>query len=336
MINYNAIDWLNSLRDSSKTTAIPIMTHPGIELIGKKVVDVVKDGKLHYKAIEALHQHFPNAAAATMIMDLTVEAEAFGAEITFSENDLPSVVGRLVEKYEDVESLEIPCVNSARVPQYIEAGRLAAENMDKPILGGCIGPYSLAGRLFGMTEIMIAGYTEPETITLLLEKCTKFITAYCQEIKKSGVMGVIMAEPAAGLLSNEDCEAFSSKYVREIVENVQDENFAIILHNCGNKGNCTKAMTSVGALAYHFGNEIDMVQALDESPKDTIVMGNLDPVDIFKYSSTKEMEEATNNLLKSCSKYENFVISTGCDVPEVPFENIETFYDTVEKFNMQQ
>ena len=67
---------------------MPIMTHPGIEMIGKTVRDAVTDGQVHYNAIKALSEKYPTAAA-TVIMDLTVEAEAFGAEIVFPENEFP-------------------------------------------------------------------------------------------------------------------------------------------------------------------------------------------------------------------------------------------------------
>eukprot|EP00975_Prorocentrum_lima_P059993 12579262-Prorocentrum_lima.AAC.1 len=83
-------------------------------------------------------------------------------------------------------------------------------------------------------------------------------------LKATGVNGVVMAEPAAGLLSDEDCTQYSSVFIKEIVEKVQDDHFTVILHNCGNTGHCTKAMVATGAAAYHFGNKIDMVEALKE------------------------------------------------------------------------
>ena len=66
------------------------------------------------------------------------------------------------------------------------------------------------------------------------------------------------------LLSNEDCMQYSSVFVKRIVEEVQDSHFAVILHNCGNMGQCTQAMVATGAKGYHFGNKIDMLAALEE------------------------------------------------------------------------
>lgn len=44
---------------SGKRIAIPIMTHPGIELLGKQVSDAVTNGEIHYHAIRALNECFP-------------------------------------------------------------------------------------------------------------------------------------------------------------------------------------------------------------------------------------------------------------------------------------
>lgn len=334
----NMQDWAKGLMNSKKRSVLPIMTHPGIEMIGRTVYDAVTDGRVHFEAIKAVNEAYPQSAAATVIMDLTVEAEAFGCEISFPKNEVPSVVGRLVTDYDSVAKLEVPNLTKGRVPQYLLANKLAAENItDKPTLAGCIGPFSLAGRLFDMTEIMMACYVEPQTIELLLQKCTEFIKKYCLEFKKVGANGVVIAEPAAGLLSNDDCLKFATPYLKEIVEAVQDESFLVVLHNCGNTGHCTQSMVATGAWAQHFGNKIDMVKALEDTPSDLLVMGNLDPVALFKMASPAEMKAATAELLERTKDYPNFVLSSGCDTPpEVPVANIAAFYEALDEFNAKR
>lgn len=115
------------------------------------------------------------SAAATVIMDLTVEAEAFGAEIVFPENEVPSVSGRLLADETAIEALEIPALNKGRIAQYLKANMLTAKNItDRPVLAGCIGPYSLAGRLYDMSEIMMLIYISPEAANTLLRKWYRF------------------------------------------------------------------------------------------------------------------------------------------------------------------
>lgn len=311
------------------------MTHPGIEMCGYTVRQAVTDGTVHAEAVMKLNERFP-ADATTAIMDLTVEAEAFGAQVVFEENSIPTVIGRLVSDYESVSALEIPTLDRGRVSEYLKADILIAKNItDKPVYAGCVGPFSLAGRLFDLSEMMMAMYIEPETVSLLLEKCTAFLVEYLKAIKATGVDGVFVAEPAAGLTSGEDCSAFSSKYVKRMVEAVQDESFTLILHNCGNTGHCTSAMVETGAGGLHFGNKVDMVDALESCPLDRLVMGNIDPVGIMKMSSPSELKNSVRELLVRTSGYPNFILSTGCDVPPgVPEENIRAFYEAVNEYNM--
>lgn len=334
MAKLNVSGWIKNVISQKKTIAIPVLTHPGIEKIGKTVKEAVCDGNVHYEAIKYLSDNYPSAAA-TVIMDLTVEAEAFGSDIIFPENEVPSVNGRLVSNEQEIDSLEVPSLEAGRIPEYLRANILAARNIsDKPVLAGCIGPFSLAGRLFDMSEIMVLPYTNEKAARTLLEKCTDLILRYCVALKATGVNGVLMAEPAAGLLSNDDCYKLSSVYVKKIIDAVQDDNFAVILHNCGNNGQCTEAMIKTGAAGYHFGNKIDMVQACRDVPSDCLVMGNLDPVQVFKQQSAAEVKAETLRLLNLTKDFPNFVISSGCDIPpHTPIENIDAFYEAVEEFN---
>lgn len=326
--------WIYDILTGDNRKAIPIMTHPGIEALGYSVKAAVNDGEVHYKAIKYLADNYPGFACTT-IMDLTVEAEAFGCNIDFPENEVPSVVGRLVHDASSVESLQIPELTSGRVPEFLKASRLAVENIhDRPVFSGCIGPFSLAGRLFDMSEIMVSIYIEPDVILSLLDKCTEFIIKYCAELKRIGASGIFIAEPAAGLLSDEDCMIYSTEYVRRIVEQLQDDDFSVILHNCGNTGQCTHAMVESGACALHFGNAIDMLEALSNCPEDVIIMGNIDPVGIMKQADSKTVRETTLKLLEETSSYRNFVLSTGCDVPpNIPKTNIDAFFKALKEFN---
>ena len=330
----NMRSFIQEIISDKKRVAIPIMTHPGIEMNGNSVRDAVTDGEVHFQAIQTLNRKYPSAAA-TVIMDLTVEAEAFGAEIVFPKHEVPSVVGRLITDEAGIEALQVPGLDKGRVGEYLKANRLAAEAItDRPVLAGCIGPYSLAGRLYDMSEIMMLIYINPEAASQLLQKCTDFILSYCRALKETGVSGVVIAEPAAGLLSNEDCQQFSSVFVKEIVDAIQDDTFAVILHNCGNMGQCTPAMVYTGAAGYHFGNRIDMVAAMKEIPADALGMGNLDPVGVFKQGSVESIRKDVLQLLSDMEAFPNFVLSSGCDTPpEVPAENIDAFFDALKTYN---
>lgn len=330
----NMRQWVADIIRQKEVTAVPVMTHPGIELNGNTVKEAVSNGRVHADAVMTLTKRFQSVAACT-IMDLTVEAEAFGAEVAFSDDAVPAVVGHMLTDAASIGRLEVPSLKVGRIPQYLKANVLAAKAIDdRPLFAGCIGPFSLAGRLYDMSEIMVLIYENPDAAHTLLAKCTQFIEKYCQALKLTGANGVVMAEPAAGLLSNDDCQNFSSAYVKYIVDKVQDDNFIVILHNCGNTGQCTQAMVSTGAAAYHFGNKCKMEEVIKDVPPTALAMGNLDPVSLFKDGTPEAMRLAVSNLLDKMRDYPNFVLSSGCDTPpHTPIKNVNAFFEALDNWN---
>ena len=104
--------WITDILQSPLRVAMPIMTHPGIELTGKRVVDAVTDGQTHFEAIKAVVQTY-GMAACTVIMDLTVEAEAFGAPVDFPDDEVPYVTGRLVSGADVCPGVKDKCMACA-------------------------------------------------------------------------------------------------------------------------------------------------------------------------------------------------------------------------------
>ena len=331
-INMNA--WKQEALSSRKRLALPILTSLGFGLTGKTIRDGATNSRAQADAIVALARRY-EFAASPMMMDLSVEAEAFGAKIKFSEDEVPVVIGAVLHDCSEVAALAIPSLSAGRIPLYLDAARLAAaEVTDRPVFAGCIGPFSLAGRLFGMTEIMTEMLMDPDGILALLEKCTVFLETYLQAFAATGVNGVIIAEPAAGLLSPAQCDEFSSVFVRRLIAKVQNEHFAVVLHNCGNTGGQNQSMLSTGAWGLHFGNKIDMVKTLAELPADMLLMGNIDPAGVFRMGTPEQVLAETTRLLEATAAYPNFIISSGCDIPPlVPEANVDAFELALMRFN---
>jgi uroporphyrinogen decarboxylase len=331
----NMIDWKIAILSIKDRKAMPIMTYPGLALTGNTIMDMVTDGEIQYNCIKALSDRYPTLASATLIMDLSVEAELFGSKIRYLDNEIPTVSERLINTLTKIQNLRIPKIGEGRSIEYLKAAKLSAMNSkDRPSFGGIIGPFSLAGRLFDITEIMTAILTEPDRIHELLKICTEFLKVYAKSFRDAGSNGVVIAEPAAGLLSPELCDEFSSIYVKQIVDCVQDENFLVMLHNCGHTTNLVKSMHSTGCMALHFGNAVDMRDILPQVKEDILVLGNLDPVGVFKIATPETVFTETINLLEETKDYNNFIISSGCDIPpNTPLDNIDSFFKAIDEFN---
>ena len=321
----NMSQWLSDMIAAPVKKAMPILSFPAAELLGLSVEELIKSSDNQAKAMELVASR-TDAAAAVSLMDLSVEAECFGATVCFSEHEVPAVIGKVVEDGEMAEALAVPSVHSGRAGLCIQAIRKASDTItDRPVLAGVIGPYSLAGRLLDVTEIMYDCFDEPEKVHTVLEKCTAFLVQYCQAFKEAGANGVVIAEPLAGLLSPNMIEEFSEPYVRQMVETVQDEHFCVVYHNCGGGViNLIDSILRTGAAAYHFGNAINMAEMMPHIPADVVAMGNVDAAGEFCQGTPESVRQATHSVMEACGGYPNFVISSGCDIPAAaPWANID-------------
>lgn len=329
----NMNQWLTEYTEMNSKKGIPILSFPGMQLIRRSVDELVRDGHLQALCMEAIAKRYDTGAALSL-MDLSVEAEAFGSEIHYSEDEVPTVLSALIHDEEEAESLAIPPIGAGRTGECIKGIKEACERItDRPVFAGMIGPYSLAGRLLDMTEIMILCYEDPELVETVLNKATTFLVEYAKAFKNAGANGIALAEPASGLLSPNLIDEFSTPYVQKIREAVEDENFLILYHNCGNVVPLLNNIKAINAKAYSFGNAIDIEKALITLPEDKLVLGNIDPAGTIRNGTKEQVREETLALLKRCGKYKNFVISSGCDIPPVsPLENIDAFFEAIKDY----
>lgn len=330
----NMKQWVQEMIDAPVKKAIPVLSFPAIQLMDITVKDLISDSDVQANGMKLVADRV-DAAASVSLMDLSIEAECFGSNIHYSDDEVPTVVGSIIATEEDAEALAIPKIGSGRTQIYIDAIEKAAKLItDRPVLAGVIGPFSLAGRLMDVSEAMIYCYEDPDMVHTVLDKVTTFLIDYCKAYKSVGANGIVLAEPLAGLLSPALAEEFSSNYVKKIIDAVQDDSFIVVYHNCGN---CTIQMIdsiiATGSPVFHFGNAIAMDEMMKHIPTDRIAMGNVDPAGQLRNGTPESVHAATKAVMDSCSQYNNFIISTGCDVPPMSkWENIDAFFQAVADF----
>ena len=327
--------WLAAQIKADQKKAMPILSFPCVSLMGITVKELIESPALQAEGMKRIADRVPSLASVSM-MDLSVEAEAFGAAVRFSDNEVPTVTGILVHDEEEAEALPVPAVGAGRTGKCVEAIQSACERIDdRPVFAGVIGPFSLAGRLMEVSEALANCLVEPEMVHILMRKATAFLTQYISAYKAAGANGVVIAEPLTGLLSPDLAAEFSAPYVKEIAEAVRDDSFLVIYHNCGNHTiPMIESILTTGCDGYHFGNAISMREMLPLIPKDKAVFGNVDPAGQFLRGTPASIRDDTLRVLSECAAgYPNFIISSGCDIPPLsPWENIDAFFEAVASY----
>jgi|GEM_PF-2833377 len=304
--------------------AIPCFFYPAAREKNLSLGRVLADGPLQKELLAGIGEGHAVGAVVRMT-ELWCEASAFGMRCTVSEHDFPALAEPVFAGVDSLAQAAMPQVENAVTEPLIEAVRLAAPSLNKPLIVGVTGPYTLASVLNGSENFMMACVQHGAAAKDFLDRLSDFLIEYVAAYKASGASAVILAEPSASMISPKMMDKFSNHYVQKIIEATQDDNFSIVYHNCGSVNKHLEVIAKLGADAFHFGGEVDLALALDLIADDRLVMGNLDPR-LFIHNSPEEIERLTGELLDKYAGFDNWRLSTGCDLsPDASLELINSF-----------
>ena len=334
----NMQKWADDIIKAKDVKNLPVLYFPVLKKMGMDVPSSVNDPKNIAKVMKEVIDEYPDTIAAITGMDLTVDAEAFGAQVNFSEKQAPNVVNHILGSKDEIADLQVPDIHSARVDVFTQACVEGKKIItDRPVFGGMLGPFSLAANLLDINQCLMMTIRGKEELHALLEKSCEWLTNRAREYKNAGADGVFIAEPTAGLLSPDACDEFSSVYIKKMVEELQDDEFFLVLHDCGRVTRSVRSMCDTGCKGLHFGNGVDMKDIMPQADKDILIFGNLDPSSVFFMGTPDSVYRKTITLLEEMDEYDNFILSSGCDLaPSVTQENIEAYYKACRDFNQKK
>ena len=220
----NMKQWLADARKMAKKKPMPVLSYPASARLGISIASMTESARVQADTMLYLMRELDMPMAITS-MDLALEASCFGAPV--SHEGVPAVSSVILESMDDVDALRVPGEEIiVEKSPYLEAIRLVKTEMQasgdvRPIIAGISGPFSLAGQLRGVTDIMMDCYDEPELLEELVQKTTEFLCVYANLLKEAGADMLLLAEPLAGVVSPTMAEQFSHPFVKKMIESYE-------------------------------------------------------------------------------------------------------------------
>jgi uroporphyrinogen decarboxylase len=214
---------------------------------------------------------------------------------------------------------------------YVETMKLMSLGLPDDVLKGAYvtGPYSLAALLIGADDAAMSTIVDPERLHELCDFAAQKVQEYTMQCLAAGAEVVCVLEPTAVMLGVEQFRQFSARYVQRIAECCRYSGAATVYHVCGNTMHLTEAMVEAGVNGLSLDSPdvgIDLAEAASRVPNDVVIIGNINPSAVLAHGTPGLVIQKVSELLDLMEPYPNFVLSSGCDLPqETPLENIEAF-----------
>ena len=266
--------------------------------------------------------------SATLPLDLCAPAEALGAELIFygdEEMQFPQVKKLLFQSTHQI--VELFSASSGlrprqrgRIPLICNAIELAKKDIgDKAVISGLLpGAYTLLIYICKVQNLFSEMKSEPAVVLDALRYLTEFLAdignAYC----KAGADFISIHDMggSAGFVGPSVYEQFVFPFEKELIEKLPNPS---VLSVCGRMDKSLHLLAQTGVDAISIDQMTDLVAAR-EALKNTMLFGNIDPVETLFQGDDTDITEAVQRAKETGVD----AVWPGCDlVLSTPIQNIK-------------
>jgi uroporphyrinogen decarboxylase len=336
MIKKNLAELTHQFYEKKKRLVAPLMGFPGVEMTKSNIKLAQQNYGEHFKAIKALVERF-NPDMVFPLMDLSVEANAVGRYTVFPREDSATVDTRGGFNFNELGHMrEIDVSCDTRVSGYVETMKLMKLWLPSNVVRGAYvtGPFTLAALIIGAKEAVLSILKTPKKMHDICQFTAEVVKEYARHLIDAGAQTICFLEPTAVMLSPRYFQEFSTTYVKQLAENCRNNGVDTIYHICGQTSHLIEKMAESGVGGLSLDSDVTLHEVAEKIPENIAIIGNVSSTDVMTYSQPKDVKIKVRELMDSMKPYPNFIVSTGCDLPQkTPLENIEAFMKTARSYN---
>ncbi|MDQ8185311.1 uroporphyrinogen decarboxylase [Pelagicoccus sp. SDUM812002] len=274
--------------------------------------------------------------AAILFSDILVIPEAMGQGYHFREQGGIGMDYTL-ENRDQIEKLTSSSIEE-KLSYVADALKLISAELDgsKMLLGFGGSPWTLAtymlegGSSKDFAKVKALFYQDRPTFELLMEKISDALIAYFRMQKAAGADAIQIFDSWGGIISGEDYEAASLKWIRKIVDAVRDEVPMIIYAKGTTPQLARQAACDPKAISVDW--TIPIEEAAARIPSHIAIQGNLDPV--LLDTKPEIVRANATRILQAMKDRPGHIFNLGHGIhPTARIENMETLVDTVTSWN---
>ena len=199
---------------------VPFVGCHAASLIGVSAKDYLQSEDNIVKGVQtAINRYKPDGIP--VVFDLQIEAEALGCELTWADNNPPSVIGHPLSNGKKLEDFHVPKSSDSRINLALKAARrLRSANPDIALYGLITGPFTLALHLMG-TDIFMKMFDDLHSVKNLLTFCRDVCLAMSDYYIDAGCDIVALVDPMTSQIGPDQFVTFVTPFVKPVFEHIR-------------------------------------------------------------------------------------------------------------------
>ncbi|HJO63586.1 MAG: uroporphyrinogen decarboxylase family protein [Desulfobacterales bacterium] len=253
-----------------------------------------------------------------------------GCKMQIEDKGGPMVLDRPpIKGPEDLKNMSMPDLTKDwRINSALKSAALLKERAgDYYLFGTFLGPFSLAGMLVGLENLLLETIERPEFVHDLMAFSKEALLQHA-DLCAPHLDAIMYCDPSASgdLISPETTASFLIPCFRELNQETKNMGIDVLNHICGNTTGALDHIAGLDADAFSLDFKVDLVVAREKLSDRMALIGNIEP-SLLLTAESSEIEALSREAVTK-ARQKGFVLSPGCDVPlESPIENVKRLID---------
>jgi len=302
------------------------LTLEGLQSEGLIFHETHKDANKMARAVASTFR-LTGMPSATLPLDLCTPAEMLGAQLNFYEGgefQFPQVKKALFESTKQITAENTKITHQGRLEIICEAIELVKKDIgnDAVISGTIPGPYTLLLYICNPKNLFIEMKKQPQMVIDALLHLSSFLAQIGDAYKRAGADFITIHDMGGspGFIGPAKYEQFVLPAEKLLIEKLSKP---CVLSLCGNVTNSLHLLAGTGANAISLDQTVDLTAAR-AALKDTLLFGNLDPVETLYRGDEARIRESVNRAREAGVD----AVWPGCDlVIQSPIQNIQAMQE---------
>ncbi len=263
----------------------------------------------------------------------TFEAEALGCKIkpgraVDGSEGIPGIDHPPPYKLDDPIEFPDDFLSRGKIPELLKAVRILKDELggEVPVIGGIIGPFTIAAALLDMVPLLKASLTTPEKMPPFLEVAEKAGTELAQALIEAGADIICCEDMTASpmLVSPDTYRDYELEYQRRQFDAISVPK---ILHICGNVDKIVEWMGQTGADILSLEPKASGRLAREKCGPGIILMGGVDTAKTLYLKGPDTVVQESEAIIADGIQ----ILAPGCSVaPGTPLKNLLTMVEVAQ------
>ena len=318
--------------DGETVPRIPWLPFTGVHaasLLNKTATEYLQSPELIVQGLsESIKLYRPDGIP--IVFDLQIEAEIFGCELNWSDDNPPAVISHPLVEGVSLSDLKIPTETDGRIPLILQATKeMRRLYPDLALYGLITGPFTLALHLLG-TEIFMGMFDQPDFIREVLSFCAEVGKKMSEYYVFSGCDIIGVVDPMTSQIGPDQFREFCSEPVTAVFDHIHNIDSKGSFFVCGHAQNNIEVMSECHCDNISIDENIPLDYVRDICRKKGVSFGGNMKLTTVMLLGTPDDNKVDAFECMETGGFTGFILAPGCDIPyAVPPANIQAIAEVV-------